>query len=192
MASMSPNLPRHSSAKAPAAASPAVTAASVATSAEGSDTPLTVAPAPVDRGDLSHGSLTRKLAAGDRTLVIDYWTDADPASLTAAVPSVLKLSAHIEDADGTHAVKVTRFLATLDDGKAIATVSEDRGEFVLTPPYSYGTALTLRPTDPTASAVTLSVEFDLLVETAPGSGAFFRQTVLDNVRIAFPPKGAAS
>jgi hypothetical protein len=29
------------------------------------------------------------------------------------------------------------------------------------------------------------VQFDLLVETEPGSGSFFRQTVLDSVRLAF-------
>ena len=32
------------------------------------------------------GSLTRKLAAGDRTLVVDYWIDADPATLSRGDP----------------------------------------------------------------------------------------------------------
>jgi hypothetical protein len=160
-----------------------------------SDNPSTAAvpsTPPADRGDLGRGSLTRKLAAGERTLVIDYWTDADPATLTAASPTVIKVSAHIENGDAEHAVKVSRFLATFDDGQALTTMSDDRGEFVLTPPYSYGTALTLRPTNPTAQSVTVSVQFDLLIETAPGSGSYFRQTVLDNVRIAFPTRGAAS
>jgi hypothetical protein len=136
--------------------------------------------------------LTRKLSAGERTLVIDYWTDADPASLSASTPTVLQLTAHIENGDKEHAVKVSRFLATSDDGSAPATVSDDRGEFVLTPPFSYGTALTLRPTNVAAPSITVSIHFDLLVETEPGSGAFFRQTVLDNVRIAFPAQGATS
>ena len=48
-----------------------------------------------DRGDLKAGSLTRKLAAGDANLVINYWTDADPATLSADFPTLVQLAAHI-------------------------------------------------------------------------------------------------
>ena len=37
----------------------------------------------VPGGDLSNGSLTRSLDAGSRKLVINYWTDQDPAQWTA-------------------------------------------------------------------------------------------------------------
>lgn len=52
---------------------------------------------------------------------------------------------------------------------------------MLTPPYSYTSALALPKTAESAS--TLSIRFDLLLETAPGSGAFYRQTVLDTVAL---------
>jgi hypothetical protein len=197
VASMSPNLPqRHHSTAAPTAAStsaptaattpaPATPAADPA-DGETTSTENTIVTPARDLGDLYRGSLTHKLAAGDRTLVIDYWTDADPKTLSATVPTIVKLSAHLEDGDTTHAVKVSRFLATADDGTSSATLSDDRGEFVVTTPYSYGTALTVHPANPAATSVTLSIQFDLLVETVPGSGAFFRQTVLDSVRIALP------
>src|SRR4051812_43828792 len=203
VASMSPNLPQRQATAAPSASAapqtpPARTVtAAPATAAAGDGGVTTTAEStikPNNRGDLYRGSLTHKLAAGDRTLVIDYWTDADPTKLSAATPTVLQLSAHLEDGDTTHKVEVSRFLATADDGTTVATLSDDRGEFIVTPPYSYGTALTVQPADQSATSVTLSAQFDLLVETIPGSGAFFRQTVLDTVRIALPatPRGTQS
>jgi len=38
----------------------------------------------------------------------------------------------------------------------------------------------------------LSVEFDLLIETAPGSGQFARQTVIDTVHLSFSPEEPAA
>ncbi len=193
VASMSPNLPeRPHPAGSPA---PATDTAAAAPSS-----PVTVAPAgtsvtpPVDRGDLYRGSLTRKLDVGFRKLIVDYWIDDDPGDLSAGTPTVVKLSARFEDSDNEHAVKVSRFLATKDDGATSTTLAEDRGEFVLTPPFSYGTALTVRPADPAATSVTVTIQFELLVESIPGSGAYFRQTVLDTVRIALPAtnRGTAS
>jgi hypothetical protein len=191
VASMSPDLPKKHAAAAPqATATPSATPAASRAAAP-VPAPVTAAPVTthVDRGDLAAGSLTRKLQAGSRTLVIDYWTDTAPSAITATAPTVLQMSAHIEDGDADHAVKVSRFVANLDDGTATTTLSDDRGEFVVTPPYSYGTALTVRATNPAATSASLSVEFDLLIETAPGSGAYFRQTVLDTIRIAFHPTG---
>ncbi len=183
--SMSPKLPTSHSAVAAAAPVPA--AAPAERTPAGSPAPAVAAPAPViDRGDLAFGSSSRRLPIGNRAVVVDYWVDKDPATLSSATPTVLKFSATIGDADTLHAVKVSRFLATADDGHVTTTLSEDRGEFVLTPPYNYGTALTIRPTDPSVSIVTVAVQMELLVETAPGSGAYFRQTVVDSIRVALP------
>jgi len=188
VASMSPNLPE----RPPASASPTPPPSSpqpVGQLTAASARPVTSATPPADRGDLFRGSLTSKLQVGFRTLVVDYWLDADPATLSATTPTVVKLSAHFENSDADHELKVSRFLATVDNGGSSSTLAEDRGEFVITPPYSYASALTLRPADPTATAVTLTIQFDLLLESIPGSGAYFRQTVLDNVRIALPATG---
>jgi hypothetical protein len=43
--------------------------------------------------------------------------------------------------------------------------------------------ITLLPSSPRAGAVTLYVQFDLLVETYTGSGQFYRQTVLDTLKL---------
>ncbi|MGY1885253.1 hypothetical protein ACI799_08135 [Blastococcus sp. SYSU DS0753] len=134
-------------------------------------------------GDLDTGSVTHTVAAGDRTVVIDYWTEQDAASWTASDAKTVQLAAHVEGGSTTVTVLVTRFAATTDDGTQRTVAAEDRGEFALTPPFTYATAFTLPDVSATATTVTLFVQFDLLVETTPGSGRYFRQTVLDQLEL---------
>lgn len=136
-------------------------------------------------GDLDTGSLTRVLAAGAQDVVIDYWTAQQAAQWTADAEKTIQLSAHIEggDSDEDTEVLVTRFVVTADDGTARTVVVEDRGEFAVMPPFSYSTAFTVLPSAPTAETVTLYVQFDLLVETEPGSQRYYRQTVLDTLEL---------
>jgi hypothetical protein len=157
------------------------TAAATSTAAE----PTTEAAAATTRtsGDLDTGSVTHAIAAGDRTVVIDWWTDQTATHWTAAGDKTIQLSAHVEGGDADSAITVTRFLATADDGTSRTTVTEDRGEFVLTEPFSYSTALDVPASTAGASDLTLTVQFELLIETEPGSGAFFRQTVLDSIAL---------
>jgi hypothetical protein len=144
-------------------------------------------PAPVEvvrpAGDLDTGSITQKVSAGDRTVVIDYWTDEDVTSWTPGDTKSVELSAHVEGGKADTLVSVTRFAATADDGTARSTAIEDSGEFDLSPPFSYSTAFTLPESESTATSVTLYVQFDLLVETEPESGRYYRQTVLDSIEL---------
>lgn len=139
--------------------------------------------APRASGPLDAGSVTHSLAAGNRSVVIDYWTTEDAASWRATDAKTLQLAAHVEGGGTAAKVEVTRFAATADDGTSRSTVLEDRGEFVITPPFSYTTALLVPPSAATTRTLTLYVQLDLLVETAPGSGAFYRQTVLDSLAL---------
>ena len=132
-------------------------------------------------GDLDTGTVTHVLPAGERTVVVDYWTDEAATEWTAADLKTVQLSAHIEGATGEQTVLVTRFVVTADDGATRTTVVEDRGEFALMPPFSYGTVLSLQPSGDDAELLTLYVQLELLVETEPGSGRYFRQTVLDSL-----------
>lgn len=172
--SMSPGLARETASSA--APSPAA-----ATTAE----PTTVQAAAPARapGDLDTGSVTHSVTAGDRTVVIDWWTGQDATRWTPDADKTVQLAAHIEGGTRDQAVEVTRFVAVADDGATRTTVTEDRGEFVLTPPFSYSTALSPAPSAGTADQLTLSVQFDLLVETEPGSQEWFRQTVLDSIQL---------
>jgi hypothetical protein len=177
--SMSPGLTAHDSAAAETTAARTTPAAPRTVAAAA--TPTETAPAR-PAGDLDTGSLTRTLPAGDRTVVVDYWTAQQATTWTAADDKTIQLSAHLEGGDDA-ATKVTRFVATVDDGASRTTVTEDRGEFVITPPFSYGTVLDLAPAASDATALTIHVQFDLLVETEPGSGTWFRQTVLDTLQL---------
>ena len=139
-------------------------------------------------GDLDSGSLTRTLAAGDRTVVVDYWTADQATTWTAEDDKTIQLAAHVEGGDTTDddeipEVLVTRFAVTGDDGTTRALVAEDRGEFALTPPFSYTTALSLPGAPSSGEVLTLSVQFDLLVETEPESQRYYRQTVLDTLEL---------
>ena len=175
--SMSPDLgPAPASTTAPPRTPEPETPATLAVAAPGPTRPV---------GDLDTGSTTRTVPAGDRTLVVDWWTTEQPTQWRAAGTKGVQLSAHLEGGDADLEVLVTRFVATTDDGTTRTTVAEDRGEFALQPPYSYGTALALTPSAPGAAQVTLSVQFDLLVETEPGSERYFRQTVLDSIVLPF-------
>ena len=145
---------------------------------------------PANRGDLKSGSTTHKLNAGERSLVVSYWTADDPTKVSATSPMTLQLAAHLEGGNIFSAVRISRFHATFDDGSASTIVSDDKGNFVLSQPFSYSTAMSLRPSKPSATLATLTSEFDLLVETQPGSGQFYRQTVLDTLHIAFSASGS--
>jgi hypothetical protein len=126
--STSPTSPSPAAAEAPESAKPA--AATIAQPAEAVDADAaaaTSAPeAPRKPGDLDAGSLTHKLDAGERTLVVNYWTDQAPTTWTADLSATVQLSAHIEDSDDEHAVKVSRFLAIADDGVTRTTLTDDR------------------------------------------------------------------
>lgn len=132
-------------------------------------------------GDLDPGTATHKLPAGDRTVVIDYWTDEAATGWTAADTKTIQVSAHLEDDTSEQTVLVTRFVATADDATTRTTIVEDRGEFAINPPFSYGTVLSVLPSAAGADTLTVYVQLELLVETGRKTDRYFRQTVLDSL-----------
>jgi hypothetical protein len=189
--SMSPSLTADADADAKAdakAVTKAETMAARRTAAATTEAATTTSTAPTrPAGDLDSGSLTRTLTAGDRTVVIDYWTTDQATTWTAEDDKTIQLAAHVEGGETTDdespEVLVTRFAVTGDDGTTRALVAEDRGEFALTPPFSYTTALSLPGAPSPGEVLTLSVQFDLLVETEPDSQRYYRQTVLDTLEL---------
>jgi hypothetical protein len=173
---MSPSLSQ--AAATSSAAEPTAEAATTATA-----TAIATATSTRPSGDLDTGSVTHTVPAGDRTVVVDWWTDQAAVEWTAAGAKMIQLSAHVEGGDADTAITVTRFLATADDGTSRTTVTEDRGEFVLTEPFSYTTALDVPASTAGAAELTLTAQLELLIETDPGSGAYFRQTVLDTITL---------
>jgi hypothetical protein len=167
--------------------------ASTTDPAAGTTSPTTeavVAPAR-PAGELDTGSATHVVAAGDRQVVVDWWTTQQATAWTADVEKSVQLAAHLEGGDPDLEVLITRFSAVLDDGTTRTSLVDDRGEFAFQPPYPYGTALTVPASPAGTASVSLDVQFDLLVETEPGSQRYFRQTVLDTLVLPFAaPAGA--
>lgn len=178
--SLSPGFSQAAAAKTTAAPSPRATATP-------SPTPPVTTPVRPS-GDLDTGTVTHSLAAGARTVVVDYWTTQNAKEWRARGTKTIQVSAHVEGGGTLATVEVTRFLVTADDGTQRTTAAQDDGQFVITPPFSYSNVISLLASSPRATAVTLYVQFDLLVETAHNSGQFFRQTVLDTLKLPFLPE----
>lgn len=147
-----------------------------------------VAPAWVPaNNDLRTGSVTHRIDAASHTLIIDYWTNEDPASWTPDSSPLIRLNAHIDGPGFGNAIKVTRFNVRADSLAAV--LANDSGEFTVAPPFAYSSGVVLPP-NPKAHSTQLLFTFDLLTETAPGSGIFARQTVLDTLNIGYAKPGS--
>ncbi|WP_127551297.1 hypothetical protein [Actinoplanes sp. OR16] len=141
-------------------------------------------------GPLDTGTVTHKLKQGDFTVQLTYWTSDNAKLYTADSVKTINVAAHIEDADSKHRMKVSTFQVTQDDGTNRAVVTKDSGDFDVTPPYPYNTVLTVPAATEGATALTLTIQMDLLVETAPKSGAYYRSTALDTLTLPLLKDGA--
>lgn len=141
-------------------------------------------------GPLDTGTVTHRLKQGTFTVQLTYWTSDNAKLYTAASSKTLNVSAHIEDADNTHRITVSTFQVTQDDGTKRAVAATDSGKFDVTPPYPYSTVVTLPAATTGATKLTLTVRLDLLVETAPDSGSYYRSTALDTLTLPLLTNGA--
>lgn len=141
------------------------------------------APAPVN--ELAEGSTSHRLGAASHTLILDYWTNQNPAEWTPESSPIINVSLKIDGGPDSAAVRVTRFNARVD---ALGVeLTNDQGSFALEPPFAYTSGFAL-PANPGEKSTTVLFTIDLLTETAPGSGVFTRQTVLDTLTIGYPEK----
>jgi len=155
-----------------------------------------VAPAPVQDvatppkpvlNDLAKGAASHTLGAAENQLVVDYWTTEAAASWTSSSSPIIRLSAKVAGSAGEKAIKITRFNARVD---ALNTVlANDTGDFAIGAPHSYSSAIVL-PANPGAESTRIVFTFDLLTETAPGTGVFTRQTVMDSLTVGYAAPSA--
>ncbi|MCW2528347.1 MAG: hypothetical protein JWM76_3207 [Pseudonocardiales bacterium] len=141
---------------------------------------------PIAANIFKAGTVTHSVVFGAQTLVIKYYTTGAPA-WNGKAPIPVQFSAHVEGTDGLHAIKLSTFDSTFTTGQATVAIGKDQGPFVITPPFTYGGLLTVPVTQATQAAVLN--EFSLLVETAPKSGDFFRDTVVDRLDLTFATSG---
>ncbi|MBU2664744.1 hypothetical protein KOI35_14670 [Actinoplanes bogorensis] len=141
-------------------------------------------------GPLDTGTVTHTIKQGTFTVQLTYWTSDNAKLYTAESQKTINISAHIEDTDSTHRVRLTTFQVTQDDGTARADVATDTGKFDVTPPYPYNTVVTLPAATTGAKTLALTVRLDLLVETAPKSNSYYRSTALDTLTLPLLTNGA--
>jgi hypothetical protein len=134
-------------------------------------------------GPLDTGTATHVLKQGTFSVQMTYWTSDNAKLYTAGSLKTINVAAHIEDTDSKHRIYLSSFLVTQDDGTTRAQVTKDSGKFEVTPPYPYNTVVTVPAATEGATKLTLTVQLDLLVETAPKSGSYYRSTALDTLTL---------
>jgi hypothetical protein len=142
------------------------------------------APAPVViTNDLATGSVSHALGAAGNHLIVDYWTTGNTSMWTSESSPIIQLSAKVAGTVENKIIKITRFNARVD--ALAAVLANDTGDFAIGDPDSYSSAV-LVPAHPGATNTRIVFTFDLLTETAPGTGVFTRQTVMDSLTIGYP------
>jgi hypothetical protein len=141
-------------------------------------------------GPLDTGTVTHVVKQGSFSVQLTYWTSDNAKLYTAGSIKTINVAAHIEDADSTHRLAVTTFQVTQDDGTKRAAAATDNGRFDVTPPYPYNTVVTLPAATAGAAKLTLTVQLNLLVETAPKSNSYYRSTALDTLTLPLLTNGA--
>jgi hypothetical protein len=144
--------------------------------------------------DLSRGSLKRTLGAGGVKLSVVYYSTLSMADWTPAATKPLTLSLVADFVDGsTQNIYLTEARLAIDvagdDGplaplKPIVDQASVKPGYLVKAPTSYGQVFTVPALPSGARAVTVNFTYELLVQSAPKSKEFSRQSAADTVTIA--------
>jgi hypothetical protein len=147
--------------------------------------------------DLATGSTRHELTAGDAALTVDYSSTLNMGDWTAAAnkPISFSVSAALgtDDGQGVYLSKVSIIPAVngltgaLDAPASFVDQSTLPNGYVMKAPYSYGQTFVIPAVDPTATSLTLSFTYELLIQTTPTSTTFAKQTASDQVTVALVP-----
>ncbi|MBA8816863.1 hypothetical protein FHX48_001956 [Microbacterium halimionae] len=160
----------------------------------------TAVPAPVEN-DLSSGSTEREVTAGAVAATINYWStlSMDQWTATSLKPISLSMSTTVTPNDGQK-VYLQRAVMVAVPGNATETFaaldpqidesSVNPGYLVLDP-YSYSQTFNMGEVPAGATFVTVQFTYDFLVQAAPDSTEFAKQTATDSLTIAIAASPAS-
>jgi hypothetical protein len=174
----------------PDAVTPGITALK-AIQKNGEPTPRPSAPPPPPRvqvrpsGELDDGTAQHVQTAAGAKVVLSYWTDDDPKAWTPTSQGILQSSVQVQGVDAKKVVRVTRYAVLATASSPFAKLVDDRGQFVVSAPYTYGSTFALPAVAQTVKAEKLRIVIDIEVETAPGTGRFTRQTLIDQLGVPY-------
>ncbi|BDV29752.1 hypothetical protein [Microbacterium terricola] len=165
------------------------------TNPAGSPTPsATETVAPPVSNDLSGGSTERELTAGAVAASVNYWSELsmDRWTANAVKPISLSLVTTVTPDDGQ---KVYLQKATMVAVPANATETFDalppqtdsatvNPGYLVLDPYSYSQTFNVGTVPAEATYVTVQFTYDFLVQTAPKSKEYAKQTATDTLTVA--------
>ncbi|GAA5035501.1 hypothetical protein ACFQRL_00870 [Microbacterium fluvii] len=160
-----------------------------------SPTPTTsVSVAPPVSNDLSSGSTERELTAGAVTATVNYWSELsmDRWTANAVKPISLSLVTEITPDDGqkVYLQKATMVAVPGNADETFAALDPQTDAATVTPgylvldPYSYSQTFNVGAVPAEATFVTVQFTYDFLVQTAPKSKEYAKQTATDTLTIA--------
>jgi hypothetical protein len=144
--------------------------------------------------ELATGSAKHQLQAGAIALTIDYYSTLSMDEWTAEAnkPLTFSLTGSLADDQGQSFYLSRVTLSPSVDGPtgllpAPAPLTDQASVapgYYIKAPYSYSQTFILPALDPAATSVTLSFTYEILLQTAPGSGDYAKQTAADQLTVA--------
>ena len=149
---------------------------------------------PKAKNDLAKGSAQSELSAGGVKLKIDYWSTLNIGQWTPAATKPLSLSLNGRFADeSTQDIFLNNVTVTMDvvgpEGQLpapanLADIAAVTPGYLITAPNSYVKVFNLPGMDPQAESVTLNLTYELLVQRAPKSKTYLKQSAGDTLVVA--------
>jgi hypothetical protein len=148
--------------------------------------------------ELANGSTQHQLTAGDITLTVDYFSTLNMGDWTADAnkPLSISMSAALGHDDGQRVylsqmnviVAVNGPDGALTSPAALSDRSTVNPGYLVKKPYSYSQTFVLPAVDKDATYLTLSITYELLLQTTPTSSEYSKQTASDTLTIAIAPQ----
>jgi hypothetical protein len=144
--------------------------------------------------ELATGSAHHTLQAGSIALTVDYYSTLSMDQWTAEAnkPITFSLGGVLSPDDGQSfylsRVTLTPAVAGATGALPAPAPSTDQAPvqpgYYIKSPYNYSQTFILPALDPEATSVTLSFTYEILLQTAPGSGDYAKQTATDQLTVA--------
>ena len=146
------------------------------------------------KNDLAKGSAKRQLGAGGVTLAVNYWSTLSMSqwSPTATKPLSLSLNGRFTDGSTqdiflnnvTVAIDVHGPEGQLEGPENLTDIAPVVPGYLITAPSAYVKVFNLPGLDPKAESITLNLTYELLVQRAPKSKVYLKQSAGDTLVIA--------
>jgi hypothetical protein len=145
------------------------------------------------QNDLATGSAKRTIDAGGVRVKINYWSTLDMSDWTANAAKPLDLSASAKFIDGSEQniflskvsvnIAVSGAKGALAGPDPLVDMSTVTPGYLIKSPSSYGQVFTIPALAAGATAVTLTLTYELLVQSAPKAKTYSKQTASNDLVI---------